>query len=88
MCLQPDLLNVFRNRHCLRRFQVWPRDALEAVAFKFLREVELDEATRKQLVGLCQAFHSKIRGSSEEFRCAPWRNQRARPALERHGEQG
>ncbi|KAG2501733.1 hypothetical protein HYH03_000233 [Edaphochlamys debaryana] len=49
-------------------FQVWPRDALEAVAFKFLREMELDDATRKQLVPLCQAFHSRIRKASEEFR--------------------
>jgi hypothetical protein len=50
------------------RFRTWPRDALEAVAFKFLREMELDEATRTHLVQLCQAFHSKIRSASEDFR--------------------
>ncbi|KAG2451278.1 hypothetical protein HYH02_003884 [Chlamydomonas schloesseri] len=49
-------------------FQTWPRDALEAVAFKFLREMDLDEATRKQLVQLCQAFHSRIRTASEDFK--------------------
>ncbi|GLC47993.1 hypothetical protein PLESTB_000047400 [Pleodorina starrii] len=49
-------------------FRTWPRDALEAVAFKFLREMELDESTRSQLVQLCQAFHSKIRTASEDFK--------------------
>ena len=52
----------------MRRFQTWPRDALEAVAFKFLREMELNEATRGKLVGLCQAFHSRIRDASADFK--------------------
>ena len=47
---------------------MWPRDALEAVAFKFLREMELDDGTRTELVRLCQAFHSKIRQASDDFR--------------------
>lgn len=49
------------------RFQGWPTDALEAVAFKFLKEVDLDAPSRTALVGLCQTFHSKVQESSEEF---------------------
>ena len=65
-----------------RRFQQWPGDALEAVAFKLLREVEgLDEATRASLVKLCQAFHSRVTDASVEFktelgRCAAPRRAR------------
>ncbi|KXZ55711.1 DHC8 protein [Gonium pectorale] len=49
-------------------FQTWPRDALEAVAYKFLKEMELDDNTRTQLVHLCQAFHGRIREASDHFR--------------------
>lgn len=53
----------------LPRFRAWPVDALEAVALKFLNEMggALDEPTRHALVGLCQAFHSRIATFSEEF---------------------
>lgn len=51
------------------RFQQWPGDALEAVAFKLLREVDgLDEPTRASLVKLCQAFHSRVTAASGEFK--------------------
>lgn len=41
-------------------FQQWPADALEAVAMKQLKEMELDTATRKKLGLLCQHFHNKV----------------------------
>ena len=43
----------------LRATQAWPRDALEAVARKALRQAELAEAERETLVALCQDFHRK-----------------------------
>ncbi|KAK9828903.1 hypothetical protein WJX72_002692 [[Myrmecia] bisecta] len=49
-------------------FQVWPKDALEAVAYKFLKDMDLEEATRTKLVALCQSFHRKMRDTSEQFR--------------------
>ena len=39
--------------------QVWPKDALEAVAYKFLKEMDLEDATRGKLVELCQSVHRK-----------------------------
>ncbi len=47
------------------RFQKWPADALEAVAMKFLAEMDVDLAMRKQLVALCQAIHVKVTEASE-----------------------
>lgn len=41
--------------------QVWPKDALEAVAYKFLKEMDLDDPTRVKLVELCQSVHRKVR---------------------------
>jgi hypothetical protein len=42
-------------------FQAWPSDALEAVAKKQLREVaDLDVATQKKLVAMCQAMHVQV----------------------------
>lgn len=77
-----------------RRFQQWPGDALEAVAFKLLREVEgLDEATRASLVKLCQAFHSRVTDASVEFktelgRCAAPRRARVhRPTGRNMGQE-
>lgn len=40
--------------------QVWPKDALEAVAYKFLKEMDLDDPTRAKLVELCQSVHRKV----------------------------
>ena len=40
--------------------QVWPKDALEAVAYKFLKEMDLDDPTRVKLVELCQSVHRKV----------------------------
>ena len=40
--------------------QVWPKDALEAVAYKFLKEMDLDNPTRVKLVELCQSVHRKV----------------------------
>lgn len=42
-------------------FGSWPEDALEAVALKQLKEIDLDADTRKTLVGLCQAMHVQVR---------------------------
>lgn len=42
-------------------FGSWPEDALEAVALKQLKEMDLEPPTRKKLVGLCQAMHVQVR---------------------------
>lgn len=44
-------------------FGSWPEDALEAVALKQLKDIDLDTATRNTLVGLCQAMHVKVQES-------------------------
>jgi dynein heavy chain len=42
-------------------FGSWPSDALEAIAMKQLKQMQdLDDSTRKILVGLCQAMHTQV----------------------------
>ena len=45
------------------RLQVWPKDALEAVAYKFLKEMDLTDDVRGSLVELCQSVHSMVSGA-------------------------
>lgn len=40
--------------------QVWPKDALEAVAYKFLKEMDLTDDVRGSLVELCQSVHRMV----------------------------
>ncbi|CAK8689424.1 unnamed protein product [Clavelina lepadiformis] len=48
-------------------FQPWPADALELVANKFLETLELTDHERKEIVPLCQHFHTSARNLSEQF---------------------
>ncbi len=54
--------------------QVWPKDALEAVAYKFLKEMELDDPTRAKLVELCQSVHRKVFLLSVFTSCTAWQS--------------
>jgi len=51
----PKSLNLLQTYHCQ-----WPGDALEAVAFKELRQLEMDATIRRKLVGICQAVHDQV----------------------------
>ena len=48
-------------------FKAWPKDALEAVASKFLKEIDLEDAVRERLMLICQQFHSSVSDASERF---------------------
>ena len=48
-------------------FKAWPKDALEAVASKFLKEIDLQDDVRERLMLICQRFHSGVRDTSEKF---------------------
>ncbi|CAH1793738.1 unnamed protein product [Owenia fusiformis] len=48
-------------------FQVWPEDALEMVANKFLEDVDLDDNVRKESVIMCKHFHESVRDQSEKY---------------------
>uniref|UniRef100_A0A669QA40 Dynein axonemal heavy chain 7 n=1 Tax=Phasianus colchicus TaxID=9054 RepID=A0A669QA40_PHACC len=60
--------DAFRNRlrkfpalvNCctLDWFQTWPEDALEAVASRFLEDVEMSEETRSGCIDMCKSFHT------------------------------
>ncbi|KAJ1187209.1 hypothetical protein NDU88_003988 [Pleurodeles waltl] len=70
--------DAFRNR--LRKFpalvncctidwfQTWPEDALQAVASRFLEDVEMTEDIRNGCIGLCKRFHTSTITLSEMFR--------------------
>ncbi|KAL0118214.1 hypothetical protein PUN28_009103 [Cardiocondyla obscurior] len=48
-------------------FQPWPKDALLAVATKFLSTVELTDHERSVGIDMCQFFHVSIQKLSDEF---------------------
>ncbi|XP_067372006.1 dynein axonemal heavy chain 7 isoform X2 [Channa argus] len=60
--------DAFRNR--LRRFpalincctinwfQTWPEDALQAVACRFLEDVEMTDESREGCINMCKSFHT------------------------------
>ncbi|XP_009572642.1 PREDICTED: dynein heavy chain 7, axonemal-like, partial [Fulmarus glacialis] len=39
-------------------FQTWPEDALEAVASRFLEDVEMSKQTRSGCIDMCKSFHT------------------------------
>jgi dynein heavy chain len=47
--------------------QAWPKDALQLVASKFLRDVELEPKERESVVTICQYFHDSARLLSNKF---------------------
>uniref|UniRef100_A0A8C3CUP6 Dynein axonemal heavy chain 7 n=1 Tax=Cairina moschata TaxID=8855 RepID=A0A8C3CUP6_CAIMO len=69
--------DAFRNRlrkfpalvNCctLDWFQTWPEDALEAVASRFLEDVEMSEETRSGCIDMCKSFHTSTIALSDSF---------------------
>uniref|UniRef100_A0A7M4ERW8 Dynein axonemal heavy chain 7 n=1 Tax=Crocodylus porosus TaxID=8502 RepID=A0A7M4ERW8_CROPO len=69
--------DAFRNRlrkfpalvNCctLDWFQTWPEDALEAVASRFLEDIEMSEETRKGCIDMCKSFHTSTIALSDLF---------------------
>ncbi|XP_033628553.1 dynein heavy chain 7, axonemal-like isoform X2 [Asterias rubens] len=69
--------DAFRNR--LRKFpslvncctidwfQSWPEDALQAVAARFLDDIEIDDDIRQGCINMCKRFHTTTRMLSERF---------------------
>ncbi|XP_043848111.1 dynein axonemal heavy chain 7 [Dromiciops gliroides] len=69
--------DAFRNR--LRKFpalvncctidwfQTWPEDALQAVASRFLQDIEMSDETRNGCIDMCKSFHTSTIELSESF---------------------
>ncbi|KAF3842869.1 hypothetical protein F7725_001718 [Dissostichus mawsoni] len=69
--------DAFRNR--LRRFpalincctinwfQTWPEDALQAVACRFLEDVEMTDESREGCINMCKSFHTSTIELSHRF---------------------
>jgi dynein heavy chain, axonemal len=76
ICMSP-IGDSFRNRlrmfpslvNCctINWFQVWPEDALDMVASKFLEEIEMEEETKKNVIEMCKTFHTGSRNLSKQF---------------------
>ncbi|KAM4608668.1 dynein axonemal heavy chain 7 [Polymixia lowei] len=48
-------------------FQSWPEDALQAVASRFLEDVEMTDESRAGCIGMCKSFHTSTIGLSTRF---------------------
>ena len=48
-------------------FQSWPEDALQAVATRFLDDVEMEDKIRVGCITMCKDFHTTTRQLSERF---------------------
>ncbi|XP_046404632.1 dynein axonemal heavy chain 3 [Ischnura elegans] len=69
--------NAFRNRlrmfpsliNCctIDWFTAWPLDALERVAYFFLKDLEIADEMRSSCVEMCKHFHSSVLELSEKF---------------------
>jgi dynein heavy chain len=76
LCMSP-IGEAFRNRlrmfpslvNCctIDWFQVWPEDALDMVAVKFLEEVEMEPAVKTNVIEMCKTFHVGTRQLSAKF---------------------
>ncbi|XP_073489206.1 dynein axonemal heavy chain 7 isoform X1 [Aquarana catesbeiana] len=70
--------DAFRNR--LRKFpalvncctidwfQTWPEDALQAVATRYLEDIEMSEEIKNGCIDMCKIFHTSTINLSEKFR--------------------
>jgi dynein heavy chain len=76
LCFSP-IGNAFRERlrqfpsiiNCctIDWFQPWPKDALEAVAMKFLKDVDLPEQQRLNIMEVCKKFHVDVQTLTKQF---------------------
>ncbi|XP_075385072.1 dynein axonemal heavy chain 7 [Tenrec ecaudatus] len=48
-------------------FQSWPEDALQAVASRFLEDIEMSEKTRDGCIDMCKSFHTSTVNLSKSF---------------------
>uniref|UniRef100_A0AAR2LKM6 AAA+ ATPase domain-containing protein n=1 Tax=Pygocentrus nattereri TaxID=42514 RepID=A0AAR2LKM6_PYGNA len=48
-------------------FQSWPEDALQAVASRFLEDIEMTDDTRAGCIDMCQSFHTSTINLSARF---------------------
>ncbi|XP_067117728.1 dynein axonemal heavy chain 7 [Osmerus mordax] len=48
-------------------FQSWPEDALQAVASRFLEDVEMTDESREGCINMCKSFHTSTITLSERF---------------------
>ncbi|KAM4730848.1 dynein axonemal heavy chain 7 [Anableps anableps] len=48
-------------------FQIWPEDALQAVANRFLEDVEMTSQTREGCINMCKSFHTSTIMLSARF---------------------
>lgn len=55
------------NREGFAPFQPWPEEALERVAETFLESLELSKIERKEVIPICQTFHTSAKTLSERF---------------------
>ncbi|WAR10683.1 DYH7-like protein [Mya arenaria] len=62
-----SLFNMFIQRVRDQLHISWPEDALQAVASRFLEEVEMEDDERYGCIEMCKSFHTSTRELSERY---------------------
>ena len=58
---------MFYTTYVLAHAQKWPEDALQAVATRFLDEVEMTDDERSGCIDMCKNFHVTTQTLSDRF---------------------
>ncbi|KAG8235431.1 hypothetical protein J437_LFUL015496 [Ladona fulva] len=59
----PSLINCC----IINWFTAWPMDALEKVAYYYLKNLEIEDSMKSKCVNICKYFHGSIRDISERY---------------------
>lgn len=60
------LINVLIAKFIFR-FSAWPEDALELVANKFLKQIDMESEIRNNCVEMCKHFHTSVSNISKRY---------------------
>ena len=62
-----EFLTIGSRLRDVNHLQSWPNDALQAVATRFLEDLEMEDDIRAGCIDMCKDFHQTTRDLSDRF---------------------
>ena len=62
-----EIFQLFLNLYPFDNLQPWPEDALEAVAKRFLQDIQMSDQERYGCIEMCKVFHTTALELSSRF---------------------